>query len=154
MESRGADETGKAQMIKATINAKEFEKLFKELEGQARNLRPALIKIGGMLEAASDKAFDRQGPGWKPLKPSTKKQRIRLKQVGKIMDRTGTFKGFVSAQILGPNIVAIGSNHDGARAQLLGYPKRNLPARNYMPVGEAEIRKSMFILSKHLLQPV
>jgi len=140
--------------IKATINDKEFRKLWDELNGQARNLRPALIKIGGVLEKASSDAFGRQGPGWQPLSQPYKSRKAKKFGAGKkILERDGNLSSSVSSQIIGPNIVAVGSNLEYSRVHQLGSPKQNIPARPYLIVGPAQVKISLFILSKHLLRP-
>lgn len=137
-------------MIKVTIKANEVKKLFERLGFNANNLRPALRKIGGVLERASENAFARQGPGWKPLKPETKKQRQRLGKAGKILQRDGNLASSVSAQIEG-STVFIGSNLEYAGVHQFGFPRRKIPKREFLIVSEAELRKSNFIISKHLL---
>jgi len=140
--------------IKATINDKEFKKLFKDLNGQAQNLRRPLIKIGGMLERASQNAFERQGPGWKPLKQPYKSRKAKEFGAGKkILEREGDLSSDVSAQLIGRDTVAVGSNREYARAHQLGSPKQGIPKRPYLIVGPAQIKLSLFILSKHLLKP-
>ncbi len=138
-------------MIKITVKSKEVQDLFKQLGFNVQNIKPALVKIGGMLEDASENAFDRQGPGWKPLKPATKRQRAKKGHTGKILERTGKLAGSVSAQIKG-NAVFIGSNFKYARPHQLGSRKQNIPKREYLIVSEAELRKSNFILSKHMVR--
>ncbi len=138
-------------MIKITVKSKEVQDLFKQLGFNVQNIKPALIKIGAMLEDASENAFDRQGPGWKSLKPATKKQRARKGQSGKILQRSGALANSVTAQIKG-NAVFIGSNLEYARVHQLGNRRNNLPKREYLIVSEAELRKSNFILSKHMVR--
>jgi phage gpG-like protein len=140
--------------IRATINDKQFKKLFRELNGAVTNLRPALIKIGGMLEDAAENAFERQGPGWKSLKPATKKRKI--KEFGgakKILEGEGALSGSVSSRVIGVDTAAVGSASDYARPHNEGSPKQGIPKRKFLIVGPAEINKSLFILSKHLLKP-
>ena len=106
--------------IKIKINDKAVKGLFKQLKKNADFLRPALVKIGGVLETASDQAFQRQGaPGkkWEKLKPETVKQRGAA---GPILNRTGGrgLIGSVTTQI-NVNSVSIGSNLPYARAHQL-----------------------------------
>lgn len=172
-------------MIKITTKTKEVENLFKQLGFNIKNLKPALIKIGGMLEDASENAFERQGPGWPALKKSTKERLARTGKSGKTLDRTGRLSGSVSSQIRG-NTVFIGSNLKYARIHQKGgtinhpggtkykfigpgkiaYLKKGakkfngitkphkikIPKREYLIVSEAELRKSNFILSKHMVR--
>lgn len=141
--------------ISATINAKELTKLFDQLGNRAKDLRPAMRKIGGMLERASENAFNRQGPGWKRLKEPYRTRKIKEFGAGKkILERDGNLASSVSSQIFGNNKVAIGSNLEYARVHQQGSPKQKIPKREYLIVGEAEMRKSIFILSKHLLRPL
>lgn len=160
-------------MIKATIKSSELTKMFKQLGGNVGDLRPALLKIGGVLEAASETAFEREGPGWKSLKPGTLKRRKKQKKTGKKLQIEGGLVGSVSSQIIGGRTVVIGSNLEYAAPHQFGAKIRHpgtskgfgkgikipphiipIPARPYLIVGEAEIRKSIFILSKHLLKGV
>jgi phage virion morphogenesis protein len=138
-------------MINFTIKSNEVQALFKQLGFNTQNIKPALFKIGAMLEDASENAFDRQGPGWKSLKPSTKKQRARKGHTGKILQRSGALANSVTSQIKG-NAVFIGSNLEYARAHQLGNRRNNLPKREYLILSEAELRKSNFILSKHMVR--
>jgi len=141
-------------MIKATIKAGELRKMFNRLGGNSRDLRPALVQIGGVLERASETAFEREGPGWKSLKPATLKARARKGKTGKKLQVDGFLAGSVSAQILGPRSVAIGSNLVYAAPHQFGSPKQGIPAREYLKVGEAEMRLSILIMSRHLLRGV
>ena len=140
-------------MIKVTIDARDVKKLFEKFGFNAENFRPALRKIGGVLEKASETAFARQGPGWKPLKPATKAERLRLGKAGKILQRDGNLASSVSAQIEG-NTVFIGSNLEYAGTHQFGLPKKKIPKRPFLIVSEAELRKSNFIISKHLLRNI
>lgn len=141
--------------LKTTIKKDELQAMFKQLNANSWNLRPPLIKIGGMLEDASEQAFQRQGPGWKTLTPKYKKRKIKEFGSGKkLLDASGILGDTVSAQIINNNTVVIGSNEDHAAVHQWGYPKRNIPARPYIIVGEAEQRKAIFIMSKHLVRGV
>lgn len=68
----------------------------RHLDGVARrgyNIAPAAPKAAVRVSAGYARAFDRQGPGWKPLKPSTIRSRIREGySPGPILDRTGQYR--------------------------------------------------------------
>jgi len=138
-------------MIKVTIKTKEVQKLFEKLSFNAQNMRPALRKIGGMLERTTENAFNRQGPGWKPLKAATKTQKQKAGFSGGILTRRGDLAGSVTSQIEG-NTVFIGSNLEYAGVHQFGFPAKKIPKRPFLIVSEAELRKSNFIISKHLLR--
>jgi phage virion morphogenesis protein len=172
-------------MIKVTTKSTEVQALFKQLGFNAEKLKPALVKIGGMLEDASEKAFNRQGPGWPALKKSTKEKLSRTGKGGKTLQRSGQLASSVSSQIRG-NTVFIGSNLEYARVHQKGgtinhpggtkykfigpgkiaYLKKGakkfngitkphkikIPKREYLILSEAELRKSNFILSKHMVR--
>jgi len=138
-------------MIKVTIKSSEVKKLFEKFGFNAQNIRPALIKIGGVLERASENAFDRQGPGWKPLKPATKTQKQKAGFGNKILTRQGELANSVSSQIEG-STVFIGTTSEYGGVHQFGFPARKIPKREFLIVSEAELRKSNFIISKHLLQ--
>lgn len=139
--------------IKVRINDKQVKGLFNLLEKNAERLKPALIKIGAMLEDASEEAFDREGPGWKRLKPATKKARARKGKTGKILQVSGRLASSVSSQVRG-NSVFIGSNLKYASVHQEGSSKKNIPSRPYLVIGKPEIAKSIKILEKHLLKGV
>lgn len=133
--------------LRTTINSKELEKMFRDLGSSAANLRPAMRKIGGVLERASSLAFERQGPGWKPLSPKYKAQ--KAKKFGaskKILELEGNLSSSVSAQLEGDRAVFIGSN--------LAYAAKQQATREFLVVTQSEIRKSIFIISKHLLRSI
>lgn len=140
-------------MIKVTIKSEEVKKLFEKFGFNAQNLRPALVKIGGVLERASSQAFERQGPGWKSLKPATKAQKQKLGFGNKILTRDGDLASSVSAQIEGTTVF-IGSNLEYADTHQFGSPRKKIPKRPFLIVSEAELRKSNFIISKHLLSGI
>jgi len=139
--------------IRTTINDKEIKELFRVLDTNIRQMRPALRKIGGMLERASEVAFNRQGPGWKPLSAKYKAQKIKEFGAGKkILERDGTLAGSISSRIIGDDTVAVGSNLIYARPHQLGSPKQGIPKREFLKVGPAETKKAIFIMSKHLVK--
>lgn len=141
--------------IRTTIKESELKELFRTLNTNVRHMRPALVKIGGMLERSSEVAFNRQGPGWKPLSSKYKTQKIKEFGGGKkILERDGTLAGSVSSRIIGDNTVAVGSNLIYARPHQLGSPKQGIPKRPYLIVGPAETRKAIFIMSRYLVKGI
>lgn len=139
--------------IKVTLNDKKVKGLFKALQDNSRDLRPALIRIGGMLEDASETAFELEGPGWKKLKPATLKARKRKGKTGKKLQVSGALASSVSSQIRG-NSVFIGSNLSYAPVHQNGSTKKNIPKRTYLIIGKKQVAKSIVILEKHLLRGV
>jgi phage virion morphogenesis protein len=140
-------------MIKVTTKSTEVHALFKQLGFNVFSIKPALVKIGGVLERASENAFNRHGPGWKPLKPATKKQRAKKGHTGGILQRTGALANSVSSQIRG-NSVFVGSNLEYARIHQMGSRKKKIPKREYLIISESEIRKASFILDRHIKKDI
>ena len=74
-----------------TVDSSAIEAALDRLAHSARNLRPAMRDIGGLLEKETDENFRAQGrPRWKPLSQATILNRL----MGK--DREGRSKGISS----------------------------------------------------------
>ena len=133
--------------IKVTINDKQVKGLFKVLQDNAQSLRPALIRIGGMLEDASETAFDLQGPGWKKLKPSTLRKRKKQGKTGSILKVSGILKNSVSSQIKGTSVFigAGGPAKKYARIQQEGGTINHPGGTKYAIIGKG---KAVFLPNK------
>ena len=120
-------------ITKITIKSKKANDMLARLGGNISNLRPALVQIGGMLEGASDDAFRKQGPGWKPLKASTKRERGSS---GPILNRRGGrgLVGSVTSEVRG-DTVYIGSNLPYARIHQLGGTIKHPGGTKYLVIG-------------------
>jgi hypothetical protein len=68
----------------------------RHIEGVARaaeNLRPAEPAVARRVAEGYGRSFDRQGPGWSPLKPSTVRRRIgEGYSAGPILQKTGRYR--------------------------------------------------------------
>ena len=140
-------------IIQVKLKSKKAQAVLDRVGKNITHLNPALIQIAGMLEGASDQAFRSQGPGWKPLKPATVKQRGAS---GPILNRRGGrgLVGSVTSHILG-DTVFIGSNLVYAAIHqfggIIGIHNIVIPAREYIIIGKREIAKASAFLTKHLL---
>lgn len=118
---------------------------FRKLIRNSKRLKPALLKIGGVLEDASETAFDRQGPGWKALSPKYKKWKMKKFGSKKILERKGALSLSVFSWVRG-NVVIIASGSE--------YAGPHQKTRPFLIISQAEVFKSKFILKKHLLMGV
>lgn len=135
------------------LDTKELNKLFGKLEFNTKDLRPALRKIGGVMERASEVAFDRQGPGWKRLKQKTKDAKQKAGLSPKILTGRGDLVAHNTTEITA-NSVFHGNNLIYARPHNLGSPKQGIPQREFLILDDAVIRKSQIIIRRHLLRDV
>ena len=83
----------------------------RSLARRADNLRPAWPAVTRRAAAAYERSFDRQGPGWAPLAPSTVRRRVRegYGGHGPILQRTGSYKDSVT----NPNDLHVVESDDG-----------------------------------------
>jgi hypothetical protein len=76
-----------------TFGAKLVARRLDRLAQNAEDIRPAQPAVARRVAAGYGRAFDRQGPGWSPLKPSAVRRRISEGySAGPILDRTGSYK--------------------------------------------------------------
>ena len=142
-------------IIRQVLRTQALDKKFRRLVNNSTRLKPALIQIGGVLEDASETAFDRQGPGWKRLSPKYKKQKAKKFGAGKkiLEGESGLLKGSVNSGIRG-KVIAIGSGLEYARTHQQGDKSRKIPARPFLIISEAEIFKAKNILHRHLVKGI
>lgn len=153
------------------VDTSEVDKLVNRLISNAENLTPVMNMIGEDLRDSSETAFEREGPGWKDLKPGTKRQRRKKgKWPGKKLQVSGRLAASVEHQNVGLSIL-LGSNLPYAAAHQEGmdirHPGTNngfgrgivipphtipIPSRAYLILGKKEVNMAIKRLTTHLLK--
>lgn len=165
-------------MIKASIDTRQLDRLFTELEARSINLRPALVAIEQEILDSVEETFDQEGPGWKPLHPKTQAERARAGKSGKILQRDGQLAASIQrgGDIVG-NTVIVGTNRPGARAIQDGAVQRvtpkqrvflgkalnlwmkvgaklEMPARPFLDITDEVVTEAEKILAEHLVKGI
>lgn len=148
----------------------EIQRSLQRLENIGRNMRPILAGIGNIIVNATDEAFEKEGPGWKPLSDVT--HRLSYTNMGrskskktttkagkttrgferyivnkKILQRSGRLRDSINYQATDTE-VTVGSNLPYAAIHQFGGMagrgrKVKIPARPFLPIENSELRPSV-----------
>lgn len=138
-----------------SFDVTEAMRLDMELVRAIDDMSPAMQRCEGVIREAIDKRFEEQSDGtsaWAPLKEATIKQRVAQGYgAGPILQRTQSLRNSMrgehdrdSAQVGPSDDIAY------ARTHAEGDPSRNIPARNYLALTEAEVDKTEAEIVAHL----
>lgn len=135
-------------MLKIDIDDREVLDVLAQLQRRAADLSPVMRNIAQALESETEGNFQNQrgaGGGWPALKPATVRERQRQGYGGAspILQRTGALARSIESRY-GPAFAEAGTSQKtpggvwslGAIHQF-GAPKRNIPARPFLPVDAA-----------------
>ena len=100
--------------IVASVNTKELDRLFAELQARGINLRPALVAIQQEIMDDTEETFEQEGrPKWPALSPVTERARAKKGKSGKMLQVSGQLAASIqsgAANKIGPNFVTVGTN--------------------------------------------
>jgi phage gpG-like protein len=120
--------------------------------------RPALNAVGDSIERKAATAFQREGPGWAPLKPATQRDRARrgYGPSHPILERTGGLRRSASEQggahrrrYRGTRSIEVGSADPKAVFHQFG--TRNMTARPFYRITRVEITVWRIMASNHVM---
>jgi len=134
-------------MIKITIDDREVKKMLQELQHKAKNMRPVMRNIAGIMHDAVEENFETQGrPRWKLLKPATIKQRERKGYwPGKILQMRGELAGSISSRH-DRDSAQVGTNKAYAAIHQFGGEagkgkKATIPARPFLKLTDEDLNE-------------
>lgn len=149
------------------IYDQEVHTMLNQLLSRSRNLSPVMRQISGIIHDAVEENFEKEGrPRWKPLKPSTIKQREREgKGTGRILQRSGSLAAScepghnATSAWVGTNKRYAATQHFGARKGQFGRTKRggpipwgDIPARPFLKLTSRDIGGIKMALMNYLLK--
>jgi len=107
-------------MIKVKIDDKELKVLLADLRGKMADMSPVMKVIAGIMHQSVEEGFEKEGPGWVPLKASTIRQRARKgRWPGKMLQASGQLVSSISDKYTS-NSAMVGTNKIYAAIQQLG----------------------------------
>ena len=132
-------------MIRIHIDDSDIRDGLRRLKERSSNLRPVMTQIAGDMADAVEQNFESEGrPKWKPLHPSTIKQRQKKgKWPGKILQVTGRLAASVSQKSTA-NRAIVGTN-----VAYAGKMQQDRPFLNLAPPDLIQIQNT---IRKHLTQ--
>lgn len=137
--------------LKINFETSDLRSALEKLQRRAENLRPALHEIGEYLLEATEDRFTEQvdpaGRPWAPLSPGYKKRKRRQQDLILVLD--GYLKGTLAKRVRAARL-EIGSNRVYAATHQLGDERRNIPARPFLGLAEADKAEILAILADHL----
>jgi len=155
--------------IKIEVDDEGVKKSLRELSDRVEDLTPVMKMIGELLVSSVQENFNREGrysePGswrggskrWKPLAPSTIKQRKRLGYwPGQILTRTGRLRSSINYRA-GRDHVAVGTNVIYAAIHQFGGKagrghRANIPARPFLVVQDEDLEEIREIIADYILE--
>ena len=137
--------------LKIDVETEALGQALAKLQRRAKTLRPALTEMGEvLLEATEDRFKDQVDPAgrpWAPLSPGYKKRKRRQQDLILVLD--SYLKGTLAKRVSGARL-EIGSNRVYAATHQLGDERRNIPARPFLGINEADRAEMLQILADHL----
>lgn len=170
---------GASLAINVEFEDREIREALKRLERAGGDLEPAFRDIGEYLLISHRERFDKEqapdGNKWEPLSDATLRRkmlkgvrRAKGKKRKSLTTSRGTKAGAINALARSKTLVESGDLRDllryattkqslqfgtdriyGATHQF-GDPKRNIPAREFIGLSEADEKEILAILSRHL----
>jgi phage virion morphogenesis protein len=144
--------------IEIKIDDREVRDLLRELGDRANDLTPAMKQIGEYMRLRTEENFANQvspeGRAWQALNPKYAAQKRKKGGIAKILQFTGDLRSGIAYQVerrsvfIGTNI-KVGSYSLGAIHQF-GAPRRNIPARPFLGVSQADQEEITLILRDYL----
>jgi phage virion morphogenesis protein len=123
------------------------------LRGAVANLRPALAEIGEYLLQSTERRFKTQagpdGAAWAPLSPDYAKRKKKNRDL--ILVLNGYLADFQAPQV-DDDKVSVGTALPYGAAHQFGRPEKNLPARPFLGLDDADAAEILAIIADHLEQ--
>ena len=139
-------------MLKFRLDDTRLERKMRRLTRLATGSRPLMLQVAGIMKRSTEENFRVEGrPGWKRLKPSTKKARLRKGKLGKILQVSGALARSITSYANNKEAV-VGSNLSYARIQQLGGKGKQsaIPARPYLKLTDREEKEIRVITGRYL----
>ena len=137
--------------LKVDLKDKKIIALFKRLEISGKNLRPVFLEIGEHLLQSHEERFsdqvDPEGNAWEPLSDKYKKRKKKNQDLVMILD--GFLKDNLAYQETGTSL-EFGSNSIYAATHQFGDENRNIPARPFIGLSDADEAEIIEILHDYL----
>ncbi len=139
-------------MIDIKVDDKDVVELLKRLEQKMRNMTPVMRVIAGIMHDAVEENFAKEGrPKWKPLAPSTIRQRAKKGHwPGKILQVSGQLASSITQKATSTSAI-VGTNKKYAALHQFGGKagrghKATIPARPFLKLDDKaldEIRNKL-----------
>lgn len=162
MWSRRQEKTRLAN-ITVTVDDAEVQRLLRELAERADDLTPAMKQIGEYMRLRTEENFAAQqspeGNAWRALNPNYAAAKRKKGGIAKILQYTGDLRSSIAYQAE-PRSVFIGTNIKASNGYSLGAihnfgaPRRNIPARPFLGVSQADREEITMILRDYLTASV
>ena len=124
--------------IKIDIDDSRVRAMLKRLARRMTDMRPVMAEIGEIVVESIQRNFDEQrSPGGAPWKPLTQETLKRKRHPDRILYETGTLFRSIHPEPRSRS-VSIGTNVIYGAVHQFGYKPRNLPARPYLGVRDAD----------------
>lgn len=133
--------------------------LFAGIAQRSSRPRPLLDAYADSLERKAKTAFSREGPGWKPLAPSTNRDRVKkgYPPAHPILERKGDLKASATVKgrshirryVAGTKGIEVGSRD--AKAAFHQYGTRRMPARPFFRITPVELRAWRVMAANHVM---
>ena len=146
-----------SDFIEIQLDKEELQQALNQLADKTSDLRPLMKNIAAILEDSVEENFEQEGrPKWEMLKPSTIKQRKKIKKwPGMILQvsQGGLASSITSyydenSAVVGTNKVYAAIHQFGGKA---GKNKQvEIPARPYLKVGYEEDAEILKEIKNHL----
>lgn len=151
--------------VKVSVTRDTLTPAMRSAEAQARNLKPLMAEVSGILLDAVEENFEQEGrPPWAPLSPATLKKRGAG---AKILQDSGQLAGSLepgyddASAWVGTNDVKATTHHFGARKGQYGESARgtplpfgDIPARPFMELKEDGEMDILDAFQRHLFAPL
>jgi phage virion morphogenesis protein len=144
-----------SQEINITIDDSNLQQYFKQLTAKGRDAKPLLEQLGSIMQDAINDNFNQQGrPGWKPLKATTLKQRMKHGYNGPILQNTGKLKRSITRRATS-NYVVVGTNLEYAAIHNFGGPcgvnhSVDMPKREFIQLTSIDLKDLEDIAAKYV----
>jgi len=143
-------------MVTIKIDSEQLQKELKKLLQLARDRRPLMKNIAGMMHNAVEENFAQEGrPKWIPLSPITIAARQKKGYwPGQILQQTGKLAASISSYadndqaVVGTNVVYAAIHQFGGKA---GRGKKvNIPARPYLQLTDEDMEEILKAVKEYL----
>lgn len=138
-------------MIDIRIHDQEVFQLLRQLEQKLDDMKPAMVKIAGIMHDAVEENYEREGrPRWPALADATIAQRIRRGHwPGKILQATGKLAASWTQRAERTRAI-VGSNYPLALYHEKG--TRHMPARPVLKLTARDIGEIKMVLMGYLFR--
>ncbi|WP_019500842.1 phage virion morphogenesis protein [Pseudanabaena sp. PCC 6802] len=141
--------------LEITVDDREINEALQRLAEKTSDLSPAMRNIGEYMRMRAEENFANEsspdGSAWRALSPKYAAQKQKRRGIDKILQFKGDLRASIAYQLQGKDGVAIGTNvaigaYSLGAIHQLGAPRRNIPARPFLGVSDADVEEIVAII--------